>query len=261
METRKRIHSTSKWTELRPSVPVFIFSPRSFAQPGICPSVPHKPIHPPSPRLGVEGFSLTPSHTHRQAADQIILLRLCVGESVMTSLHWVEFRFLVPPPPAEAEPVESRCSAISSEMKVFRSTSWSPLRLLRHTGPEPEDPPTPAPPPLLLLPLTCVGDPGAPERTLILAMAPLRPCSAMASLKGWRSASTDEPVSAGELARLGATIVSRGLALLLLCGGALPHRKLIRSSLRMVLRRFFTQANMSLLRRWWPIWMPRSKLL
>lgn len=179
----------------------------------------------------------------------------------MTSLHWVEFRFLVPPPPAEAEPVESRCSAISSEMKVFRSTSWSPLRLLRHTGPEPEEPPTPAPPPLLLLPLTCVGDPGAPERTLILAMAPLRPCSAIASLKGWRSASTDEPVSAGELARLGATMASRGLALLLLCGGALPHRKLIRSSLRMVLRRFFTQANMSLLRRWWPIWMPRSKLL
>lgn len=67
----------------------------------------------------------------------------------------------------------------------------------------------------------------------------------MASLKGWRSASTDEPVSAGELARLGATMASRGLALLLLCGGALPHRKLIRSSLRMVLRRFFTQANMS----------------
>lgn len=93
----------------------------------------------------------------------------------MTSLHWVEFRFLVPPPPAEAEPVESRCSAISSEMKVFRSTSWRPLRLLRHTGPEPEDPPPPAPPPLLLLPLMCVGDPGAPERTLILAMAPLRP--------------------------------------------------------------------------------------
>lgn len=110
------------------------------------------------------------------AAAQIILLRLCVGESVMTSLHWVEFRFLVAPPPAEAEPVESRCSAISSEMKVFRSTSWSPLRLLRHTAPEPEEAPPPVPP--LLLPLTCVGDPGAPERTLILAMAPLRP--------GWR---------------------------------------------------------------------------
>lgn len=116
-----------------------------------------------------------PPYTHRQAVDQIILLRLCVGESVMTSLHWVEFRFLAPPPPAEAEPVESRCSAISSEMKVFRSTSWSPLRRLRHTGPEPEEPPPAAPPPLLLLPLTCVGDPGAPERTLILAMAPLRP--------------------------------------------------------------------------------------
>lgn len=67
----------------------------------------------------------------------------------------------------------------------------------------------------------------------------------MASLKGWRSASTDEPVSAGELARLGATIARRGFDLLLLCGGALPHRKLIRSSRRMVLRRFFTHANMS----------------
>ena len=120
----------------------------------------------------------THKNTRRQAAGQIILLRLCVGESVMTSLHWVEFRFLVPPPPAEAEPVESRCSAISSEMKVFRSTSWSPLRLLRHTGPEPEEPPPPAPPPLLLLPLTCVGDPGAPDRTLILAIAPLRPVEA-----------------------------------------------------------------------------------
>lgn len=104
----------------------------------------------------------------------------------MTSLHWVEFRFLVPPPPAEAEPVESRCSAISSEMKVFRSTSWRPLRLLlRHTGPEPEEPPPPAPPPLLLLPLTCVGEPGAPERTLILAMAPLRP-------GGWRRQDGEE---------------------------------------------------------------------
>lgn len=67
----------------------------------------------------------------------------------------------------------------------------------------------------------------------------------MASLKGWRSASTDEPVSAGELARLGATMARRGFDLLLLCGGALPHRKLIRSSRRMVLRRFFTHANMS----------------
>lgn len=71
------------------------------------------------------------------------------------------------------------------------------------------------------------------------------PCRAMASLKGCRSVSTDEPVSAGELALLGATMASRELVLLLLCGGALPHRKLIRSSLRMVLRRFFTQASIS----------------
>lgn len=97
----------------------------------------------------------------------------------MTSLHWVEFRFLVAPPPAEAEPVESRCSAISSEMKVFRSTSWRPLRLLRQVGTALEEPPPPPPPPVLLLPLTCVGDPGAPERTLMLAMAPLRPVERM----------------------------------------------------------------------------------
>lgn len=168
----------------------------------------------------------------------------------MTSLHWVELRFLFPPPPAAAGPVESRCRAISSVMKVFRSTSWRPFRLLRHTGPGADELPPPALPVLLPLPLTCVGDPGAPERTLMLAMAPLRPCRAMASLKGCRSVSTDEPVSAGELARLGATMASRELVLLLLCGGAFPHRKLIRSSLRIVLRRFFTQASISLLRRW-----------
>ncbi|CAF88894.1 unnamed protein product [Tetraodon nigroviridis] len=52
----------------------------------------------------------------------------------MTSLHWVELLFLVAPPPAEAELLESRCSAISSEMKVFRSTSWRPLRLARQAG-------------------------------------------------------------------------------------------------------------------------------
>lgn len=171
-ETTNRIHSTREETEPRPSVPVFFCT--AGHRTSVRASVPHRPIHPPLLAFTLKASS-PPPHTHRQAADQIILLRLCVGESVMTSLHWVEFRFLVPPPPAEAEPVESRCSAISSEMKVFRSTSWSPLRLLRHTGPEPEEPPPPAPPPLLLLPLTCVGDPGAPERTLILAMAPLRP--------------------------------------------------------------------------------------
>lgn len=79
----------------------------------------------------------------------------------------------------------------------------------------------------------------------ILVVSVFSPCSAMASLKGCRSASTDEPVSAGELPRLGAIMVRRGFALLLLCGGALPHKKLMRSSLRIVLRRFFTQANMS----------------
>lgn len=81
---------------------------------------------------------------------QIILLRLWVGESVITSLHWAELRFRVP---------LSRWSAISSAMKVLRSTSWRPFR--RRLGAE--------------LALRCVGEPGAPERILILAMAPLRP--------------------------------------------------------------------------------------
>lgn len=68
----------------------------------------------------------------------------------MTSLHWAELRFRVP---------LSRWSAISSAMKVLRSTSWRPF--LRRLGAE--------------LALRCVGEPGAPERILILAMAPLRP--------------------------------------------------------------------------------------
>lgn len=69
----------------------------------------------------------------------------------MPSPHWAEVRFLVPP--------LSKWSAISSDMKVFKSTSWSPF--LRR---------------LLLEPLlTCVGEPGVLERTLMLAIAPLRP--------------------------------------------------------------------------------------
>lgn len=179
---------------------------------------------------------------------QIILLRLWVGESVMTSLHWAELRLRVP---------LSRWSAISSAMKVFKSTSWRPF--LRRPGVEPA--------------LRCVGDPGAPERMLILAMAPLRPehthtryqlfqsrtvsqhtqkcvkfsknipCRAMASLNGCRSVSTDELVSEdGAMAILGGARELRG-------GGALPHRKLMRSSRRMVRLLFFTQARTSLLRR------------
>lgn len=69
----------------------------------------------------------------------------------MPSPHWAEVRFLVPP--------LSKWRAISSDMKVFKSTSWSPF-LLR--------------PPLEPL-LTWVGEPGVLERTLMLAMAPLRP--------------------------------------------------------------------------------------
>lgn len=79
----------------------------------------------------------------------------------------------------------------------------------------------------------------------MLAIAPLRPCSAMASQKGCKSVSTDDTVS-DEGGRLG---VSLGAALEVLGGGALPHRKLIKSSLRIVLLRFFTQAKTSLLRR------------
>lgn len=69
----------------------------------------------------------------------------------MPSPHWAEVRFLVPP--------LSKWRAISSDMKVFKSTSWSPF-LLR----------------LPLEPLlTWVGEPGVLERTLMLAIAPLRP--------------------------------------------------------------------------------------
>ena len=86
------------------------------------------------------------------------------------------------------------------------------------------------------------------ERTLMLAIAPLRPCSAMASQKGCKSVSTDDSVS-DEGGRLGDMTVSLGAALEVLGGGALPQRKLINSSLRIVLLRFFTQAKTSLLRR------------
>lgn len=82
---------------------------------------------------------------------QSILLRLWVGESVMTSAHWTEDRFLVPALP--------RWRAISSDMKVFKSTSCSPFRLR----------------PAFELPLTWVGEPGVLERTLMPAIAPLRP--------------------------------------------------------------------------------------
>ncbi len=78
-------------------------------------------------------------------------LRLWVGESVMPSAHWAEVRFLVPALP--------RWRAISSDMKVFKSTSCSPF-LLR---------------PAFELLLTWVGEPGVLERTLMPAIAPLRP--------------------------------------------------------------------------------------
>lgn len=80
---------------------------------------------------------------------QSILLRLWVGESVMTSLQGAGPRLRLA--------VESKWSAISSAMKVFRSTSWRPfLRRLRDWA-------------------GWVGEPGGPERTEMLAMAPLRP--------------------------------------------------------------------------------------
>lgn len=82
-----------------------------------------------------------------------ILLRLWVGESVMTSLQGAGPRLRLA--------VVSKWRAISSAMKVLRSTSCRPfLRRLRGCA-------------------GWVGELGAPERTEILAMAPLRP--------GWRS--------------------------------------------------------------------------
>lgn len=182
-----------------------------------------------------------------------ILLRLWVGESVMTSLQGVGPRFRLA--------VESTWRAISSAMKVLRSTSWRPfLRRPRDWA-------------------GWVGEPGGPERTEILAMAPLRPerqkhsmkpchsvwtqishlywiafnyvghfnipCRAMASLKGCRSVSTELSVSGGDgrLATLGGARDVRG-------GGTLPHRKLMRSSRLIVLLRFLTQAITSLFLRW-----------
>lgn len=73
------------------------------------------------------------------------------------------------------------------------------------------------------------------------------PCRAMASLKGCRSVSTDELVSE-DVGRLGDTIASLGGALELRGGGALPQRKLIRSSRRIVRLLFFTHARTSLFR-------------
>lgn len=84
----------------------------------------------------------------------------------MTSPHWAEVRFLVPP--------LSKWSAISSDMKVFKSTSWSPFLLRLAFDPL----------------LTCVGEPGVLERTLILAIAPLRPRK---KKKGFKSCSIIPP--------------------------------------------------------------------
>lgn len=85
----------------------------------------------------------------------------------MTSPHWAEVRFLVPP--------LSKWSAISSDMKVFKSTSWSPFLLRLAFDPL----------------LTCVGEPGVLERTLILAIAPLRPRK---KKKGFRVARLFNPL-------------------------------------------------------------------
>lgn len=83
------------------------------------------------------------------------------------------------------------------------------------------------------------------------------PCSAMASLKGCRSVSTELPVSgAGGL--LADTMATLGGARAVRGGGTLPHRKLMRSSRLIVLLRFLTHAITSLFLRWWPKWMPRS---
>lgn len=90
----------------------------------------------------------------------------------MTSPHWAEVRFLVPP--------LSKWSAISSDMKVFKSTSWSPFLLRLAFDPL----------------LTCVGEPGVLERTLILAIAPLRPRK---KKKGFRVAQLSTPLESNPL--------------------------------------------------------------
>lgn len=90
----------------------------------------------------------------------------------MTSPHWAEVRFLVPP--------LSKWSAISSDMKVFKSTSWSPFLLRLAFDPL----------------LTCVGEPGVLERTLILAIAPLRPRK---KKKGFRVAQLFNPLESNPL--------------------------------------------------------------
>lgn len=90
----------------------------------------------------------------------------------MTSPHWAEVRFLVPP--------LSKWSAISSDMKVFKSTSWSPFLLRLAFDPL----------------LTCVGEPGVLERTLILAIAPLRPRK---KKKGFRLARLFNPLESNPL--------------------------------------------------------------
>lgn len=90
----------------------------------------------------------------------------------MTSPHWAEVRFLVPP--------LSKWSAISSDMKVFKSTSWSPFLLRLAFDPL----------------LTCVGEPGVLERTLILAIAPLRPRK---KKRGFRVARLCNPLESNPL--------------------------------------------------------------
>lgn len=90
----------------------------------------------------------------------------------MTSPHWAEVRFLVPP--------LSKWSAISSDMKVFKSTSWSPFLLRLAFDPL----------------LTCVGEPGVLERTLILAIAPLRPRK---KKRGFRVAPLFSPLESNPL--------------------------------------------------------------
>lgn len=75
------------------------------------------------------------------------------------------------------------------------------------------------------------------------------PCSAIASLKGCRSVSTEFPVSGAD-GRLADTMATLGGARAVRGGGTLPHKKLMRSSRLIVLLRFFTHAITSLFLRW-----------
>ena len=95
-----------------------------------------------------------------------------------------------------------------------------------------------------------------------------QPCKASASLNGCNSSTASlgrlasqwggECVSLGD--DLSAELPLNWLGRTRDGGGALPHRKARRSSLRICLLLFLAQATMSRVRLWYPLWTPRSVL-